>query len=247
VTGQDTGWCALDQAIEIARREEGQIYGLHIVRSKARKVSDTINRIRAEFDQRCQSAGMQGRLVVEAGNLDRTICDRARWGDLVVSHLAHPQGFRPIVKLRSSFRTIIRRCPRPILAVPKTATPMAHLLLAYDGSPKALEALYVSAYLAARWNSSLVVASIQDDEAEFDAVSGMLTFARSYLTSRHITATFVQKSGVAGHMILAIAADHHCDLLLMGGYGYSPVVEAVIGSTLDHVLRHSQLPVLICR
>lgn len=247
VTGQDVGWCALDQAIEIARREEGQIYGLHITRPKAPKNRDTVTQIQTEFDQRCQSAGVQGKLIVETGDIDRTICGRARWGDLVVSHLPHPQGFRPIVKLRSSFRTMIRRCPRPVLAVPKRATPMNRLLLAYDGSPKAIEALYVSAYLSGRWKSSLIIASIQDDEAELDAMSNMLAFARGYLNSRHITATFVQKPGVAGHMILTIAAENHCDLVLMGGYGYSPVVEAVIGSTLDHVLRHSQQPVLICR
>ena len=37
------------------------------------------------------------------------------------------------------------------------------------------------------------------------------------------------------------------DLIIMGSYGLSPVVEIVLGSTVDQVLRESSLPVLICR
>jgi len=33
----------------------------------------------------------------------------------------------------------------------------------------------------------------------------------------------------------------------MGGYGFSPVLEVVIGSSVDQVLRESRQPVLICR
>jgi nucleotide-binding universal stress UspA family protein len=33
----------------------------------------------------------------------------------------------------------------------------------------------------------------------------------------------------------------------MGGYGLNPILELVFGSTLDHVLRSSRIPVLICR
>jgi nucleotide-binding universal stress UspA family protein len=47
--------------------------------------------------------------------------------------------------------------------------------------------------------------------------------------------------------ILTAAQDHDCDLILMGGYGHSPVVEVVLGSAVDEVLRSSRQPVLICR
>jgi nucleotide-binding universal stress UspA family protein len=243
LTGHETGWCALDQAIEIARHEEGQVYGLHLVPSKKQKTGKAITALQAEFDRRCQSAGVQGKLAIETGETDRRICDRARWTDLVVLHLAHPPGLQPIARLRSSFRTIIRRCPRPILAVPKMPTRMNRLLLAYDGSPKAIESLYVSAYLAGRWNSSLVVVSVKEERVTAE----ILSFAKKYLNSRHVKATFVQRIGAVSETILRVTEEHQSDLIIIGGYGYSPVVEVVIGSTLDHVLRHSQQPMLICR
>jgi nucleotide-binding universal stress UspA family protein len=33
----------------------------------------------------------------------------------------------------------------------------------------------------------------------------------------------------------------------MGSYGFSPVLEVALGSTVDQVLRRSRQPVLVCR
>jgi nucleotide-binding universal stress UspA family protein len=47
--------------------------------------------------------------------------------------------------------------------------------------------------------------------------------------------------------ILRTAAAHASDLIVMGGYGHYPVVELMLGSVVDDLLRASQQPVLICR
>lgn len=244
VSGQETSWCALEQAIEVARREEGHIYGLHIVSPKNRKNDQRALTVKAEFEQRCNAAGIQGEFAIEGGDISRKICERARWTDLVVLHLAHPPGSQPIARLKSGFRTIIRRCPRPILAVPKMSTKMTHILLAYDGSPKAEEALFVSAYFAGYWKSSLVVVIV----IESDHISSQtLSRAKKYLDTYKLEATFVERTGPVSESILKTAEEHESNLLIMGGYGYSPVLEIVLGSKIDHILRHSQQPMLICR
>jgi nucleotide-binding universal stress UspA family protein len=48
-------------------------------------------------------------------------------------------------------------------------------------------------------------------------------------------------------VILEAAQEHGSNLILMGGYGHSPVIEAMLGSVVDSVLRASQQPVLVCR
>ncbi len=48
-------------------------------------------------------------------------------------------------------------------------------------------------------------------------------------------------------MILKTAAEQESNLIIMGGYGHSPVLEVALGSALDQVLRASQKPTLICR
>jgi nucleotide-binding universal stress UspA family protein len=60
-------------------------------------------------------------------------------------------------------------------------------------------------------------------------------------------AGFVQANGPAAEIILKTAEERACDLLVMGGYGSGAFREAVLGSTVDRVLRESRWPVLICR
>jgi len=37
------------------------------------------------------------------------------------------------------------------------------------------------------------------------------------------------------------------NLVMMGGYGFGPILERVLGSTVDEVLRESPVPVLVCQ
>jgi len=244
VGGTERGWYALDQAIVFGQPKGAHLYGLHVVPSETRKNGEKALAVKAEFEQRCEASGIQGELVIEVGRIARKICERASWADLIILNLAHPPGPQPIEKLKSGFRTIIRRCPRPILAVPKSATNMNRALLAYDGSPKSDEALFVSAYLAGCWNISLIVVTISEIGR---ITSESLSLAKSYLNKRNVKATFIEEKGSVGDSILNTAQKHQCDLIIMGGYGRSPVLEIVLGSTVDHVLCGSQIPVFICR
>jgi nucleotide-binding universal stress UspA family protein len=47
--------------------------------------------------------------------------------------------------------------------------------------------------------------------------------------------------------ILQAAGDERVDLLIMGGYGYSPMWEVMLGSAVDQLLRECQQPMLICK
>jgi nucleotide-binding universal stress UspA family protein len=57
----------------------------------------------------------------------------------------------------------------------------------------------------------------------------------------------VEERGPVGEVILRTAQAYDSELIVMGGYGFSPVLEIVLGSAVDQVLRESRQPVLICR
>jgi nucleotide-binding universal stress UspA family protein len=144
---------------------------------------------------------------------------------------------------------MIRRCPTPLLAVQAAVSPVSRPMLAYDGSPKAKEALYIATYLAARGQDagvtdSLVILTVVGDG---QVNAGTLDEAGEYVDSHGVRSTLLLERGTVSSAILTAARDHDCDLILMGGYGHSPVVEVVLGSAVDEVLRSSQQPVLICR
>jgi nucleotide-binding universal stress UspA family protein len=187
---------------------------------------------------------VQGELVAATGTVPREICSRARWTDLVVTNLAYPPGTKPLARLSSGFRTLVQRCPAPLLATPGVTTGLEHALLAFDGSPKAEEALFIAAYLAGRWQVRLEVLSVSKDER---AAGRWLEQASSYLDGCGVQAGFHMASSPVAETVLRLAGETGCDLIIMGGYGYNPLLEVVLGSALDGVLQESNLPVLICR
>jgi nucleotide-binding universal stress UspA family protein len=244
VTGTKAHGAGLDQALVVAQREAGRVHGLHVVASDADKNDEQNRQRQVEFEQHCQQANIPGELSFETGRVVRTICNQARWADLVVIHLSHLPRSQPGDRLRSGFGTLVRSCPRPILAVPGPGSPLQRALLAYDGSPKANEALFVAAYLAGKWQIPLVVVTVLEAE---QITSDTLKYAQAYLETRNVTATFVQEQGTVTWAIIRTAQLYESDFIIMGGYGFNPVIEVMLGSEVDQILRAKQWPVLICR
>lgn len=244
LSGLPHSWVALDQAIEIARVGGQHIYGLHVIAEDTGDLRINAQRVKAEFEKRCQEAGIEGALKISAGETARTICDLSRWTDLVVLNLAHPPGSSPIAKMQSGFRTILWRCSRPVLAVPGEARPLRRILLAYDGSEKADEALFVAAYIGGFWGIPVVTLTAEEPGRTSTMV---MTLARQYLKQRGVEGVFVTESGSVSDAILSVSDMYRCDLIIMGSYGRSPVMEIMLGSTVDPILQRSRIPVLICR
>ncbi len=244
VNGQESGWCALEQALVVAEREGARLHGLHIVPGEQDQKGQPALAIQAQFDERCKEANIDGRLVIASGEVSQQICTYAHWADLVVTNLSYPPPAQPLARLSSGFRDLVARCSCPILATPQTRTELSRALLAFDGGPKAQEALYVAAYLAGQWCIQLVVACVRSGDSLNQSV---IDQAKAYLDQYKIEASFVQPQGMVGSAILEASENHDCDLLIMGGYGLNPVLEVVLGSAVDDVLRSSCKPMLICR
>jgi nucleotide-binding universal stress UspA family protein len=244
ISGRESGWFALEQAARVAQLEQGRLYGLHVLPPFLAADSPASTEIQAEFDRRCRASSVSGSLVFASGEISQNIIERARWVDLVIVNLDYPPSTQPLASLHHGFRNLVQRCPRPILAVKNTVSPLKKVLLAFDGSPKAREALYVAAYLCGKWSLPLVVVSVMENGRVNPAV---LEEARRYLESHPLQAEFIQKEGANDQVILRAVGETNCDLLLMGGYGHGPFLDVVLGSTVNRVLNEIDIPVLICR
>ncbi|MDT8305046.1 MAG: universal stress protein [Anaerolineae bacterium] len=240
----ESGQRALAQALIVARREEARLHGLHVLSPESDAAHRRGEEIAATFAQKTEAASVAGEMTIEHGQVTRTICEHARWTDLVVMGLHHLPGSQPSRRLTSGLSTFIRRCGRPVLAVPGAPSPLQRPLLAYDGSPKAREALFVATYLSAKWELPLVVVTAGTDELDAEEV---IDEARFYLIARGVSATYVTGQGPVTALIRDTAGTHPCDLIVMGGYGFRPLLEVVLGSTVDQVLHWRRWPALICR
>ncbi|MCP4418257.1 MAG: universal stress protein [Chloroflexi bacterium] len=246
IRGSESDWQMLDQVIAMARSDNDRLLGLHIIRKEAHRHSQEVTQIRERFLATCAQAGLPSEFSVEVGSIVETIIERAVFADLVVLNLEHPPGSQPLARLGNHFTQLVQRCPRPILAIPSGAKFSSNhqMLLSYDGSPKADEALFVATYLASRWPLSLTVVTVETERTSAAA----LNRAKVYLEKQGVTdATYILSQEPIASAILETADRHNIDFLIMGGFGFRPVMHLVLGSTVDKILRQFKHPILICR
>ena len=159
-------------------------------------------------------------------------------------NLSYPPESSMLARLSSGIRNLVQRCPRPILFTPQITKPLDHALLAYDGSLKAQEALFIASYMAAKWNIQLSVISIGEDEN----IKQILGDAQKYLEGYQVQADYILASGKDNsEIILKVAGELNADFLIIGGYSRNPILEVLQGGDVDQLLRQANIPIVICR
>jgi nucleotide-binding universal stress UspA family protein len=241
--GRAEGWIALEQAIIVAELEDAEIKGL-IVEGKSELGYLNHEDVERAFNERLHQSGVTGNLVFKQGKIAETILDRAQVNDLIVLKLLHPPRPEFISRLKSGMRTIIRQSTRPILVVKDQVSTMNHLLLAYDGSPKGEEALYIGKYLGQKYHKHISLLVVCEKE---DWGNELLEEAKAYLGKICVSSIMRKATNGVSQTILEAAKEKGADMLIIGGYGFPPLLEVFFGSTVDDVLRGTQIPVLICQ
>jgi nucleotide-binding universal stress UspA family protein len=196
--------------------------------------------VQRHFSERCQLSGVEGSLTVEKGAIPDLICQRALLTDLIVLNVAHPPS-PGLSSLGSGLRSIIWKSARPILTIPGKVSQLDKALVAFDGSSKSKEALFVATYLAECWKTSLTVLTLTDDPE-----STVQEYARDYLELHEIKAEFVMTSGHP-ETVLSMIKERDINLIVMGGYSRSAWQEVIIGSMVNFLLREAECPIFICR
>ncbi len=242
VRGRESDWPVVEVALQIAKWENGRLHGLHVL-THEQKSNPAVRHLEKTFLKMCETAEVPADFTVASGAIADTLLQRARWADLLVVNLAHPPALKGISRLNHGLYQLIQRCPHPILTIPGQFFPLDRALLAYDGSPKADEALFVAAYLAVQWHMTLTVVTVVTPYTPATAME----WAHEYLEPHQIQTTYVVRQKNIEEAILETAESHQCDLLIMGGFGYRPVQHLVLGSTVDQMLREFHKPILICR
>ena len=76
----------------------------------------------------------------------------------------------------------------------------------------------------------------------------MLDEAKHYLNESQVEAHYhLHENRNRADILLEFSEQNACDMIIMGGYKASPLVEVMLGSVVDEVLRRTEIPLLICR
>ena len=240
ITGTDESWLALEQAALVAKKEGSDLHGLHVIPPTGKMDESQIQALQMRFSHRCQELNLPSSIAMERGSVPRLVCERALLTDLIVLNTAHPPS-PGLPGLHSGLRQIIRASARPILTVAEKTSPMDNALLAFDGSVKSREALFVATYLAEKWKTKLTILTVGNN-----VQNSVQDYARSYLELHEIRADFVMKSG-SRDIFLKTILESQINLVVMGGYSGAALKEVVVDSTVNYLLRKTNCSLLICR
>lgn len=270
VDGSEHSRTAARYAIWLARRLDATVTGLHVVdivsiegsffhdisgslgfepyldfTSKMREaLHERGQALLQEFETTCRSEGVQADVALQIGVVPGEICERAREVDLVViGNRGVNQRFSTGL-LGGVTESVTRQCPRPVLVTPVAFKEIQAPLLAYDGSERASAAMHVAAEVCTGLSLPLSVLTVCRDPEQGERI---LDQARRYLASYAIQTTAAAVTGHAYERIPEEITKRGCDLVFMGSHGHGRIIEMVLGSTTEYVLRNAPCPVFLSR
>jgi len=268
--GSEHSAAALDYAIWMTKKFDGALFGQHIIdtisiegtffhdisgslgfepyldfSTKMREVLEERGKvILDDFAQRCGKEQIRHQTFLDMGLIANEICERSKIADLVViGHRGVNEEFSTGL-LGTTAESITRKCPRPVFVSTKNFKPVENPLLAYDGSQRASSAMESAAEFCKLLNLPLTVLTIAKEEKMAESVQQQ---AKSYLGSYGIETRFQVDRGYPEQKIIDYLSKFGYDLLFIGAYGNRRIIEMVLGSTTEYVLRKSTCPVFLNR
>jgi nucleotide-binding universal stress UspA family protein len=202
---------------------------------------------RAVLDEFCAAAKREkitAEPMIDVGVVANQICERAKGADLVViGHRGIHERFSTGL-LGSTAESVARKSPRPLFVSPRRLREIRQPALAYDGSERASKAMHAAAEFATELGVPLRVITVARDAKLGERV---LDDARRYLEPYSLQASFRLLNGHAHEEIVRFLHESDTDLLFIGAYGHSRIIEMVLGSTTEYVLRNAPCPVFLSR
>ncbi|GIW41688.1 MAG: universal stress protein UspA [Candidatus Binatia bacterium] len=269
--GSDHARTAARYALWLAEKFRAQVTGLHVVdivsiegsffhdisgslgfepyldfSSKMREALQERGKTLLEaFRKQAEEAGIRAETVLAMGVVANEICERAKTADLVViGHRGVNEKFSTGL-LGSTAESVTRKCPKPLWVSTMQFSEVRRPLLAYDGSQRAAAAMAAAAEFCATLSLPLTVLNVNRDENQGRQI---LREAEAYLTPYGLEVHFeLQQTGNAPERIANYIREQRHDLLFIGAYGHSRIIEMVLGSTTEYVLRNSACPVFLSR
>jgi len=202
--------------------------------------------ILAATGKRFEQASVPFTTLHQTGKLVSLILDREKEADVVVigqrgEHAEWTNGM-----LGSSVERVVRASIKPCIVTPGQARPVSHILIAYDDSPSARNALETTLTLASKLKTEITILAACHRETE-ETASRALQEAHAEATKRNLPARAQLVHGDAAQQIINQAIALQAQLIVMGAYGHNRIREWILGSTTSQVLHRAGVPVLLVR
>ncbi len=258
---------ALDLALRMAGRLQSVLHGIHVIDTAILEgsfisdmsgamgveplvnltpqvdsvLNDVAETLRAHFEERLKDAGIEGRFHVARGSVAPSIvresaaCALVFVGRRGVNARFHGDLLGPVTE------RVLRISRIPVVVAPESPSGIGRILIAYDGGAHADRALRWGGELARALAVPVTVLTVTEDAARG---AELLDHASEYCREMQLDVTVRRATGRPSTAIDLMAGETGADLICMGSHGHSRLVEMVIGSTADAVLRKTRRAVM---
>ena len=194
---------------------------------------------------RCLAEGVRMTSEILFGGVPESILDRSKTVRFVVlGRRGHGHAQNPD-HLGKFFHTIAYHAKCPLWVGGDIDRPLKRILVAYNGGEFANKALQFAEFLQSGIKCETLVMSVEELDDPGHKWAKKVEAKLEECTIKGYR--FLRKEGHPGTKIVQVAEDEQVDLILLGGHHYSAIVEWIVGSNLDYVLRNTSLPILIAR
>ncbi len=204
------------------------------------QVSEAANRARME--KRLKVEGVAYDWIQTTGFLSPSVREAAGLADLIVLNRDIKDAYPDMEEVATE---VLIKSGRPILAVPRACQrfdAFGHAMIAWDGSVEAEKALRAAVPLLQLASTVTIVV------CEDSSIKTPVEEAAAYL-SRHGVKPVVHPIGYAmdipSTILLEQIEANGAAYLVMGGFGRSPFIEAVLGGVTRRMLQESPVPLFL--
>ena len=268
--GSEFSQIALDFAIDLACKYDGHIKLLHVIDIRAikgpfiRDISASMGLIPVvdyqpkiqqileergkialdEAEKKCKTRNIHCYRVMTTGIISQEIKKTGHTVDIIVMGQRGEHAEFGSSMLGSTLEATVRESNKPILVTPQKYQKIKHVLMAYDGSDVANDALRVCRNLCMELSLPATILTVTDHLLDGEQI---LKEAREYMDPYNLNIKYQLKMGQVPNAILSSIPECKSDLLIMGAYGRNRFFEIVLGSNTSYILRKADFPILLSR
>jgi nucleotide-binding universal stress UspA family protein len=200
----------------------------------------------AALNELCEQDGVEVESWTKMGHPSRVMLEEESRAELLILGQKGEHAQWGGDMMGSNAERVVRHSVKPCLVTPETFDPITKVLIAYDGSGHAGQALTEAVELALALQVELVIATAVEDDDQ-DKAQAVSNDARKQAAAHGCTAANLVIEGQPEEAILETAREHKCDLVVVGAYGHSRIREMILGSTTVALITRSHLPVMLVR
>ncbi|PMR67835.1 universal stress protein [Halomonas heilongjiangensis] len=269
VDGSPSAKGATRYASDLARRLGGTIHAIYVVDSRTVEIGfygedvrpevvQEAMKLRRQTEQQLEALG-ESLLAATSRELEADgvqchperlagipavrILEAAQNSDLIVmgrrgesAGLGDPKGLGEVAE------RVLRTAEQPVLLAGEAHQELTRILLGFDASKPAREAMVYAIELAQRLALPVTAVSVHHDET---VARQRLDIIEHYAGDRRVKIDSEIRKGDPAEVILGLAEPG--DLITIGAFGDGRIREWLLGSTTETILRSAQQPVLLHR